>query len=235
MTNRLRTDGTTGRVTFVTGTDTGVGKTVLTGLMLIYLRRRGVHALAMKPFCTGDRHDARFLAALQQYELSVEELNPVYFPEPLAPFAAAFRRREAIDIAFAVACVRAAQKKCDWLIIEGVGGALVPLTSQIKVVDVITELDCEVVVVAPNRLGTINHTLLTLEALSRRGIRPVKVVLMDQKKPDLSSRSNPRILKELIAPVPVFRLPFLGPKANFPSHLERYFPKAKKILAQILR
>ena len=79
------------RVVFVTGTNTGAGKTILTALLLAHLRSNGVHALAMKPVETGGRRDARLLHALQRDEVSLEEVNPFWFREPLAPSIAARR------------------------------------------------------------------------------------------------------------------------------------------------
>src|SRR5258708_5061536 len=81
---------------FITGTDTGVGKTVLTGLLLSHLRQHGCRVLAAKPFCSGDRSDARLLRALQDDELELDEINPYYFPEPLAPLVAARIHRRSI-------------------------------------------------------------------------------------------------------------------------------------------
>src|SRR5436190_3837938 len=76
------------RVIFITGSDTGAGKTYLTALLLAYLRQKGIHALAMKPFCSGSRDDVELLQALQDREISDELMNPFYFEEPIAPLAA---------------------------------------------------------------------------------------------------------------------------------------------------
>src|SRR6266700_3692182 len=86
------------RIIFITGTDTGVGKTVLTGLLLCHLRQNGCHALAMKPFCCGSRADVGLLHRLQDGELAPDEINPFYFPEPLAPFVAGRKQRRSIRL-----------------------------------------------------------------------------------------------------------------------------------------
>src|SRR2546429_4432134 len=83
---------------FITGTDTGVGKTVLTGLLVTHLRNQGTDALAIKPFCSGSRADAKLLQAIQDRELTLEEINPFYFPEPVAPLVAARLHRRAITL-----------------------------------------------------------------------------------------------------------------------------------------
>src|SRR5882672_6525542 len=81
------------KILFITGTDTGVGKTLITALLLERLRSRGAHALAIKPFCSGSRQDVALLQSLQPHELSDEVMNPFYFHEPLAPLIAARRAK----------------------------------------------------------------------------------------------------------------------------------------------
>ncbi len=224
-----------GRVTFVTGTDTGVGKTVLTGLLLLYLRNNGVHALAMKPFCTGDRHDAHLLAELQDQELAIDKINPVYFPEPLAPLAAAAKHKRIVRLGPVLRAIRALQHTCQWLLVEGIGGLLVPLTRHHTVADLISSLDCDTIVVSANRLGTLNHTLLTVEALRHRSVQRIKVVLMQAGKRDLSSFSNLLILRKLLYPTPVYAIGYLGPIADEPARLRKYFQNVQKIVARIFQ
>src|SRR5579862_6832824 len=106
------------KIIFITGTDTGVGKTLLTALMLHHLRQAGVHALAMKPFCSGGRGDVRLLQSLQPGALSDAEMNPFYFAKPVAPLVAqkgwrAIRLREVIKK------IGEVQRQCDCLLIEG--------------------------------------------------------------------------------------------------------------------
>jgi len=223
-----------GKVIFVTGTDTGVGKTLLTGLLLHFLRQDGVHALAMKPFCSGSRADAALLAALQDNELSIDEVNPFFFEEPLAPLVAARQEGKTVGLKRVLEAIQRVQRRCERLLVEGVGGVLVPLGEKWSVRDVISELGCEVIVVSRNRLGTINHTMLATEALKRAGIRRIKIVLMDEQRPDFSSSSNHLILSGLLKPAPVFSVQFLGADAAGPTCLKKYFEKTKKTLARIL-
>src|SRR5258707_11333001 len=86
------------RIIFITGTDTGVGKTLLTGLLLHHLRHSGCAAWAMKPFCSGSRADVLFLSALQDGELTDDEINPFYFPEPVAPLISVRKHRRRIKL-----------------------------------------------------------------------------------------------------------------------------------------
>ena len=211
------------RLVFVTGTDTGVGKTVLTGLLLTRLRARGTRALAIKPFCSGGRGDVALLRSLQENELTPEEINPFFFFKPLAPLAAAQSHRQPIELDSALLHIRKIARRCDCLLIEGIGGLLVPLGHDYTVLDLIHRLRCEVLVAARNQLGTLNHTLLTVRALTpfavHRKLRPrhptpIRVILMQPAVPDISSASNPRLLGQLLKPVPVTTLPYLGPRCD---------------------
>ena len=267
------------KIIFITGTDTGVGKTLLTGLLLAHLRQAGVHALALKPFCCGPRRDVQLLQALQDDALLADEINPFYFREPIAPFVAARLHRRSIPLAKTLDHIQMATRRCDCLLIEGIGGVSVPLGSLAgrgvptappnaeetkaapwssragpgiyTVLDLITNLDCETIVVSRNQLGTINHTLLTVSALRHNlhetysvphansalhTTRPAlpKVLLMNSRRPDPSSASNPRILTELIAPTRLFLLPFLGRNCHTAAAIKANARKFHKILAQLL-
>jgi dethiobiotin synthetase len=224
-----------GRIVFVTGTDTGVGKTVFAGLLLHHLRSTGVDALAMKPFCSGGRGDVRLLCAMQDHELSEDEVNPFYFPEAIAPLVSARMRGRKISLGEVVREIRKMAARCECLVIEGSGGLLVPLGEGYLVSDLIRRLECEVIVVSRNRLGTINHTLLTVGALKRIGKRRIAVALMDVNKTDASCLTNRTILRELLAPVPVHEIEFLGKNTNEIGVLKKKYKKTKKALAQFFR
>lgn len=226
------------RLIFITGTDTGVGKTTLTALLLAHLRSQQISAKAIKPFCSGSRDDVTLLRSLQDNELTLDEINPFFFSEPLAPFAAARLHRRRIPLQRVVDNIRRIAG-CDYLLIEGVGGLLVPLGANYNVLDLVTRLGCEIIVVARNQLGTLNHTLLTVKALhsawssgvkQREGDPRVKVVLMQPRRPDPSSASNPRILAALLKPTPVLSLPFLGQRCKRAKHLRRCAGELKEFL-----
>lgn len=222
------------RIIFITGTDTGVGKTLLTGLLLHHLRQSGCHALAIKPFSSGSTADTEFLRAIQAGELTPREITPFFFAEPLAPLLAARRHHRSIRLPEVLRPIRRIAGRCQCLLIEGIGGLLVPLGQGFTVRDLIAKLDCEVIVVSRNRLGTINHTILTIAALQPIGIKQLKTVIMASPQPDSSSRSNPRILAELLAPTPVFPLAFLGGNPLRLNALKKSEKKVKRTLAQIL-
>src|SRR5271157_6042865 len=134
------------QIIFITGTDTGVGKTVVTALLLRHLRRAGCNALAMKPFCSGSRADARLLRRLQNNLLTLDEINPFFFKQPVAP-AAAGGRRKAIPLDTVLRKIGAVGRRCDVLLVEGIGGLLVPLGKNYTVADLISRLHCPILIV----------------------------------------------------------------------------------------
>jgi dethiobiotin synthetase len=220
-------------IIFVTGTDTGVGKTLLTGLLLHHLRRSGCRAFALKPFCSGSRGDAQFLRALQDGELSLDEINPYFYKAPLAPLVASRRRAASARLAEVLRHIRSVASRCERLLVEGIGGVLVPLGENFCVLDLIARLDCAVIVVSRNRVGTINHTLLTTHALKRAGVKRLKVVMMSSHRADKSAASNRSMLAELLDPIPVIPLPFLGRNPARSEALKGCEKKVRKRLALI--
>ena len=150
---------------FVTGTDTGVGKTFATALLTRALRAFGRRTIALKPVCSGDRSDARILAAAAGDELAIEAVNPLWFPLPLAPFLAARSENRTISVPALAAWFRETSSGHDSVLVEGAGGWLTPLAPGTSIADLCAALGLPVVVVAANRLGCVNHTLLTVDAL----------------------------------------------------------------------
>jgi dethiobiotin synthetase len=219
------------RIIFITGTDTGVGKTLLTALLLQHYRLNGKQALAIKPFCSGDRKDAVFLQAALDNELSLDQINPFYFSAPVAPLVAIREIGITIRMKTVLDYIRKIAASCEILLIEGAGGVLVPLGENYFVSDLINALKCEVIIVARNSLGTINHTLLSAKILKKIHAEQLRVVLMGRKKIDASSATNKDILTELLVPVPVCEIKFLGENANECSTLKNNYKKIKKTLA----
>jgi dethiobiotin synthetase len=195
---------------FITGTDTGVGKTVLTALLTRYLRERGVNAVALKPVCSGGRADARALRAAMNGALTPDEINPWHFRAPIAPLPAARRERRRVKLADVLAHVRAMQKRFDVVLIEGAGGLLSPLGENFDSRDLIAALRATPMVVCPNRLGAVNQILLTLAALPRSASCRARVVLMSPSKPDASTSTNVSLLAEFLDAKRIFCLPRLG-------------------------
>lgn len=220
-------------IIFITGTDTGVGKTLLTALLLCHLRERKINTLAMKPFCSGGRDDVELLQKFQPGALADEEMNPFYFEAPVAPLVAAKDTSTQVTLPCVLERIMSVKKSCDTLLVEGAGGLLVPVAENFFIIDLIAALNCEVVLVARNQLGTINHTLLSLEALQARGLRKITVVMMNQKKSDLSALTNCEVLTTYKKQVKIISLPYIGEKANKYGVVKRVQKKLKKTLAGI--
>jgi dethiobiotin synthetase len=195
---------------FVTGTDTGVGKTVLTALLTRYLRERAVNAVALKPVCSGDRADARALHVASAGALTLDEINPWHFRAPIAPLLAARRERKRVALADVLAHVRAMQKRFEVLLVEGAGGLLSPLGENFNSRELITALRATPMVVCPNRLGAVNQVLLTLAALPQGASCRARVVLMSPAKPDTSVSTNISLLAEFLDAKRIYCLPWLG-------------------------
>jgi dethiobiotin synthetase len=195
---------------FITGTDTGVGKTVLTALLARHLRERGVNAAALKPVCSGRRDDARALRAAMNGALTPDEINPWHFRAPMAPLLAARRERKRVALADVLAHVRAMQKRFDVVLVEGAGGLLSPLGENFDSRDLIAALRATPMVVCPNRLGAVNQVLLALAALPRSASCRARVVLMSPSKPDASTNTNAGLLAGFFRAEKIFPLPWLG-------------------------
>lgn len=182
----------------VLGTDTGVGKTVVTAGLTGWLRAEGVDARAIKPVQTGypPDDDAAFVAAACKSEKAatcLEQLEP-----PLAPAVAAGEVGKPLDYGDLLARCEQAIATTEYAILEGVGGLRVPLAENKEVVDLVADLGLSVLVVARSGLGTINHTALTVEALKRRGIPICGVVLNEYEGKGVAERTNPETLRKML-------------------------------------
>jgi dethiobiotin synthetase len=223
-----------GRIIFITGTGTGAGKTVLTALLLRHLRGEGGEALAMKPFCSGSRDDARLLQRLQKERLTLAETNPFFFRRPLAPWVAAREKLGAqVPLRDALGEIRKMAKRGKILLVEGSGGVLAPLGDNYAAAELISILRCETVIVAPNCLGTINHTLLTVKYMQSIGVEDIRIVMMGVRKPDISAKSNISAIVELLPGIPVISLPYLGEEASKMANVKKNAKKVKIMLAEV--
>jgi dethiobiotin synthetase len=155
---------------FIAGTDTGVGKTRVSSLLVRGLRQMGRDAVGLKPFACGDRGDAESLWEANDRVLEMDAINPVWLHPPTAPFAASLIEERIVDVALALERVREAQAQHSFVVVEGVGGWRVPLTGSMCASDFAVELGLPVVVVIANRLGALNHAQLTVESIRRRGL-----------------------------------------------------------------
>ena len=173
---------------FITGTDTGVGKTHFTCWLVRAWRRVGHDAVALKPLATGDRDDALRLRDAIESRLTLDEINPLHFREPAAPLVAAELENRTIDFPKLNAAIRETCTRFPWLAIEGVGGWRVPLAKNYEVREWARELALPVVVVARGTLGTLNHTLLTVESICAAGLTCAGIVVKRRRRPVTTPR-----------------------------------------------
>jgi dethiobiotin synthetase len=205
------------RGVFVAGTDTGVGKSILAAAICAGLAARGERVAAFKPVVTGiDEEPEEFprdhelLAACANAGQMPEDVSPWLFGPPLSPHYAAELAGVAIEPPELVAHARAQAERAEVLVAEGVGGLLVPLTPGYLIRDLALDLELPLVIAARPGLGTINHTLLTLEAARAAGLKPVGVVMTPWPEGDDMARSN-RSTVERIGDVRVSVLPSVAP------------------------
>lgn len=221
---------------FITGTDTGVGKTLVGAALAVALKQMGRTVGVMKPIETGvsassaGHSDAARLRSVIDSEEQLGAICPYRFALPVAPLAAAQAERRTIDpdMIRKVYGLLAAQYDCT--IVEGVGGVFVPITSAADVTDLITRLKLPVVVVGRSGLGGINHARLTIEALRRKRI-PVAALVLNQTQPAKSklARTQERTTVALLHKRA--GLPVLGPLPYQPG-LSRGFRQAAGRLAR---
>ncbi len=190
---------------FVTGTDTGVGKTVLVTRLLRQLREEGIRAAGFKPICCGDRGDAERILAESAGGFTLDEINPCWLRTPAAPFTAAQIEKREVAIVPLLEAFRRLQAKTEVVVVEGVGGWLVPLGRGLYVADLAAALALPVIVVVANRLGCLNHAFLTLAEVERRGLSCAGMVCNRIGEENVATATNERVLGELAKAPP---LPF---------------------------
>ena len=206
---------------FITGTDTGVGKTVVTAAILAWLKDRTVSAGVMKPIETGvdpecssaANSDALFLMECGSIPDDLSEVSPIRLKAPASPFQAARMENRALDSSTLLTAYRTLASRYEWMLVEGIGGVRVPITANYQVLDLMSDLGLPAVVVSRYRLGTLNHTLMTLNTLKQRQI-PIRGVVFNHTEPgdlDPVEQEQPSLIQELTG------IPVLG---EFP-YMER--------------
>lgn len=191
---------------FVVGTDTGVGKTVVTAGIVGWRRREGIDVTAVKPCQTGypEDDDARFVQSVCGTDAAatcLERLGPA-----LAPAVAARETDTELSYEQLLQGCRDAIADSEQAVVEGIGGLRVPLTEETEVVDLVADLDLPTIVVARSGLGTLNHTALTVEALRRREVTVRGIVLNQYEGATVAERTNPGVIGEMNG-LPVATLP----------------------------
>lgn len=205
---------------FITGTDTGVGKTVVASALAIALKSMGYRVGVMKPLETGCKRagkriipsDAIFLKEAVKAKDSLSIINPYRFEMPLAPAVASELKGVRIDISRILESYNILRERYEVVIVEGAGGILVPVYKDYLFLDLIRDMGIPILVVARARLGTINHTLLTVRCAQDYGIQVIGFIMNHTRseKHDLSEETNSLVIKRLSG-VPVLGvLPFIS-------------------------
>lgn len=195
---------------FVTGTDTGVGKTIVAATLARLLKKRGMNVAVMKPVTSGCREeggllvsdDAELLCNAAGISCS-DDVSPYCLREPLAPTEAAKIDGVRIDFSVIKSAFNRLASSCDYVIVEGAGGLMVPLSGGLLVADLVRELCLPLLVVARPALGTINHTVLTCFAAQQMGLQVAGVVINGMpESPGMAEKSAPHLIGSLCgAPV----------------------------------
>lgn len=192
---------------FITGTDTGVGKTYVACGIASELRKNGIDVGVMKPAESGCRirkgslipADALALAQAAEVNDHLDLVNTYRFREPLAPAVAARLEGKRIDLRAILRSFRTLASRHDFMLVEGAGGIMVPLTSRLTYLDLAAKIGFPALIVARPNLGTINHTLLTVEALRKRSVPILGICINDCTctRHGLAERTSPAIIAQL--------------------------------------
>lgn len=182
---------------FITGTDTNVGKTYVTRLIIENLRAEGRDAVGYKPVACGDREDAAILAEVSG-GIDPDEVNPVYLNTAVAPYVAGMLENRAVDPAELIAGYENLAKKHAQVIVEGAGGWEVPIAADYRVSDLAADLKLPVVLVAGNKLGALNHIILTVNAIRAKGLVCAGIVLNQlEDEMDTAMITNKGVVEDL--------------------------------------
>ena len=205
---------------FISGTDTGVGKTVVTACLLAFYRKHSINTGIMKPIETGvdpncsseANSDAKFLLTVSGNLDSLEEVCPIRLKPTAAPLQAARIQGQSLSIDSILEKFQRLQKKYDQVLVEGIGGLLVPLKADYLVLDLIKEMQLPLIIVSRFSLGTLNHTLLTLKAAQVAAIKIAGIILNHSENRPLNRiELGQKALIEELSGVPVIgQCPFIS-------------------------
>ena len=208
---------------FITGSGTGVGKTLVTCILLHQFRRGGQMARALKPVITGFDPDAiaesdtgRLLTAMDEPldKAAVGSISPWRFAEPLSPHMAVSREDRRLDVGEIIGFCRYAgpAEGNSTLLVEGIGGAMVPLSDDETVLDWMAGLSWPVLVVAGSYLGSLSHSLTAIEAIRLRGLEIAGIVISESEENPVPVVETAETIGRFVAPAPVVVLPRINPK-----------------------
>lgn len=184
---------------FITGTDTEVGKTYVTEVLFKLFADQGLNVGIMKPISCGPTKDNDAIRLKKRLKIKdpIGLVNPIKLRSPLAPFVASKLENRNLKLESIFSSYIKLLKKHDLVLVEGVGGVLVPIKQNYYVADLIKDMDIPAIIVARAGLGTINHTLMTVETLRLRKINILGIILNRFSGKDLSEKTNAKTIEEL--------------------------------------
>lgn len=187
---------------FITGTDTGVGKTVVTAALALCLRSLGKKVKVLKPIQTGTElpgiTDLEFVYKVLGEDFDIESQSPIRLKKPLSPLTASEFESVNIDTDLLKSLIEIQSADSEVTLIEGAGGVLVPIKNRYFMSDLVKDLNLDLLIVLNPRLGTINHTLLTIEHVKSKGIKIFGLVFSNfPETPNLAESTNPKVIKQL--------------------------------------
>lgn len=222
-----------GKGIFITGTDTGVGKTLVTAALGLLALESGKSTGVFKPIETGIKidngvhipEDAHFLKTTLKSNIALELITPYSFIEPAAPYIAAREEGKTVDLQHIRSVYASLSETHDVVLVEGAGGLLVPLNKDSTNADLIQKLQIPTVLVVGSRLGALNHTFLTVTCLRNLGIEIYGIIVNNLlPKTTLALKTNTEMIKRNLPDIP-----FLGELAFRPTFCEN-IPDREEIL-----
>jgi dethiobiotin synthetase len=196
---------------FVTGTDTNCGKTLIAGGIARALLKKGINVGVMKPVATSGKptppssartkwisEDALHLRQAAATSDALDLINPICFKAAMAPWPAARLEKKNIDMERIYTAYRELCRRHDFMVAEGAGGLMVPLTREVYVVDMMAKMRLPAIVVSHPDLGMLNHTLLTLAVLKAKGIPLAGVIINNYKGKTRAEQTNPAVLQRIL-------------------------------------
>ena len=201
---------------FVTGTDTGVGKTVVAAGIAGAMRRDGIDVGVMKPIATGipkengfKSSDAELLAKIAGSTDPESEINPIFLPLEASPLTASRTLNMDIKLDKVFSAFKSLTGKHEFVIVEGIGGVMVPIKQDYFVIDMIKEMNMPVLIVSRAALGTLNHTLLTVRACREYDLNVAGIVINCVRANNIIEKTAGEIIHELTGVFVIGSIPFV--------------------------
>ena len=181
---------------FVSGSDTGVGKTFFTERLIRLLKP--LHVAGYKPIACGDREDAKlFLETMDCKELALDDINPCFLKNPLAPQVATKMEKREINFLLLDEKLEKLKSRFPLLLIEGAGGLLTPITSELTMRDLAKRWNCSVILVVPNRLGALSQARCVVECVEHERLELEALVLNPTEADKMVQQTNFEVLNKL--------------------------------------